>query len=324
MEPGRTGWSMTLAEMIADRTATHLDNGGLLFGQCLTAVGWVAGTVPKRNICEPKLVHRYPEGGIVELPTSDVAGPAFVVGAALAGRRPIFVCRYQGFMSYNLTTIANYAAKSKAMWGVPCPMFVRAIGMEGGIGPVATGCHHSAAVRFPGIKVVAPMTPLEWRDVWNDFLVNDEVVYCSEHRLSYRESDEDPDRLDWTPIDVYKRYLLIGISAGRYACREAASILGSRPGVVASTVGLVNIKPFEPWNDLLSYAAFSDAIIVVDSDYEDCGAAQYVAQRLSRMVRKRVLSIGVEDRVAGFATHLDVRTPTASDIIHRLSEADRG
>ena len=33
--------------------------------------------------------------------------------------------------------IINYACKSKEIWKVPCPVFVRGIAMEGGIGPVA-------------------------------------------------------------------------------------------------------------------------------------------------------------------------------------------
>ena len=109
----------TTAETIKEITRNHLINGnGLLFGQCVTAVGWVGGTIPD---CE----------GIVEIPMTDIAGPGFAVGAALIGRRPIFVVRYQGFMWYNASSFVNYAAKSKEVWGKPCPIFIRSIAMEG-------------------------------------------------------------------------------------------------------------------------------------------------------------------------------------------------
>ena len=112
----------TVAETIQVITRNHLEEGdGLLFGQCVTAVGWVGGTVPEMS----------EEDGIVELSMADVAGPGIAVGAALTGRRPIYVIRYQGFMWYNAAPLLNYAAKSKEMWDVPCPIFVRSIAMEG-------------------------------------------------------------------------------------------------------------------------------------------------------------------------------------------------
>ena len=43
----------------------------MCFGQCLTAVGWVGGTLPEL----------YEEDGMVEVTTADVANGGFVVGA---------------------------------------------------------------------------------------------------------------------------------------------------------------------------------------------------------------------------------------------------
>ena len=125
---------------------------GLCFGQCLTAVGWVGGTLPEM----------YEDEGMVEVTTADVANGGFVVGAGLAGRRPIYVVRYQGFQWYNAPMIVNYASKSKEIWDIPCPIFIRSIAMEGGIGPVAGSSHHSLYDRMPGTKILSPMTPKEY------------------------------------------------------------------------------------------------------------------------------------------------------------------
>ena len=138
----------TVAETIKKFTREHLEtNDGLALGQCLTAVGWVGGTVPEMT----------EEEGIVELSMADVAGGAIAVGYALAGRRPIYIVRYQGFQWYNAPTILNYAAKSKEMWDVPCPLLVRSIAMEGGMGPVASNSHHGIYMRMPGVPICAPM-----------------------------------------------------------------------------------------------------------------------------------------------------------------------
>ena len=61
-------------------------------GQCLTAVGWVGGTLPEL----------YEKDGMIELSMADVAGGGFAVGAALSGRKPIYVIRYQGLIGLML------------------------------------------------------------------------------------------------------------------------------------------------------------------------------------------------------------------------------
>ena len=149
----------TVAETIKSITRRHLkEDNGLLFGQCVTAVGWIGGTVPEMTEDE----------GIAELSMADVSGAGIAVGAAVVGRRPIYVIRYQGFMWYNAAPLLNYAAKSKDMWNVPCPILVRSIAMEGGMGPVASGSHHGMVMRMPGMPVCSPMTPGEWREAWEE------------------------------------------------------------------------------------------------------------------------------------------------------------
>ena len=152
----------------------------LCFGQCLTAVGWVGGTLPEL----------YEKDGMVELTTADVANGGFDVGSGLKGRRPMYVVRYQGFQWYNAPMIVNYAAKSKEIWGIPCPIFIRSIAMEGGMGPVAGSSHHSLFNRMPGMKVISPMTPDEYEYTYKDFMNNDDVYYVSEHRGSYDNTSE--------------------------------------------------------------------------------------------------------------------------------------
>ena len=140
----------TVRDTIKEIVRSHLvEKKSMCFGQCLTAVGWVGGTLPEL----------YEEDGMVEVATSDVANGGFVVGAGLKGIRPIYVVRYQGFQWYNAPIIVNYACKSKEIWDIPCPIFIRSIAMEGAIGPVAGSSHHSLFQRMPGSKIISPMTP---------------------------------------------------------------------------------------------------------------------------------------------------------------------
>ena len=220
---------MNLAEKIQEITRKHLKDGnGVALGQCLTAVGWVGGTVPKLT----------QNDGLIELPMSDVANGGVAVGLALAGRRPIYIVRYQGFQWYNAISILNYAAKSKEMWDVPCPVFVRSIAMDGAIGPVASGSHHSIYTRMPGISVVAPMTPCEYQAIWDYFMAHTDPMCVSEHRKSFAIDYEMPDSIHST-ADI----TLFPISSTRLNALEAQKMLAAE-GITANIVHLVWLRPF--------------------------------------------------------------------------------
>jgi len=268
----------TVAETIREATATHLaDRNGLLFAQCVSAVGWIGGTVPKLKT------------GIVELSMADVAGAGIAVGAALAGRRPIYVIRYQGFMWYDAAPLLNYAAKSKEMWGVPCPMFIRSIASDGA-GPVAGGAHHGMVMRMPGVKVVAPMTPNEWTEGWEWFLEHDEPVYCSEHRNSFKIEYEMDDILTGN-----QALTIFAISATRLAAIEVAN------KVDANLFHIKQLKPFKATDTMIHCLKNTCRGLVLDCDYPM--AAKSIAHDLMLASGVPVDVLGLEERTAGFGSH---------------------
>jgi acetoin:2,6-dichlorophenolindophenol oxidoreductase subunit beta len=293
----------TVGQTIQSITRRHLrENNGLLFGQCVTAVGWIGGTVPEMTEAE----------GIVELSMADVAGAGIAVGVALMGRRPIYVIRYQGFMWYDAAPLLNYAAKSKEMWKVPCPLFVRSLAMEGGIGPVASAAHHGMVMRMPGMPVVAPMTPKEWAGAWEWFMSHDDPLYVSEHRRSIGiDYEMDPVR------DSRPDITLLAISAGRLNALEAASLL-AKEGIRCDVLHLVWLKPFCISDEIRQSLRGSGLGLVIDSDYEIAGASRSIAYEVMHAVSCPVFAMGLEDRTAGFAPRLDNPTPPASKIAERV------
>jgi len=295
----------TVAQTISETTRRHLlEEGGLLFGQCVTAVGWIGGTVPQLTEAE----------GIVELSMADVAGAGIAVGAAVVGRRPIYVIRYQGFMWYNAAPLLNYAAKSKAMWNVPCPIFVRAIAMEGGIGPVASGSQHGMVMRMPGMPVCAPMTPGEWQEAWDWFMAHDDPLYVSEHRRSFAiDREMRPQCHPRADVTV------LAVSAARLNAEEAIVRL-ARDGIVCDLFHLVWLKPFRPDEGLLQSLARTGLGLVVDSDFEIAGPSRSIAHELMLETSVPVHALGLADRTAGFAPHLDNGTPEAAVIADRIRE----
>ena len=294
----------TLADTIREITHRHiLENNGLVMGQCLSAVGRVSNTVPDIP------------SGIVELPLTDVAGAGFAVGAALVGRRPIFILRFQDFIALNGSPIFNYAAKSKELHGIPAPVFIRAIASEG-LGPVHSGVFHSIAAHYPGIKVYSPMTPGEYRQVWEEYMLTDDPVFVSEHRDSYSNTRKMEDRTGYRP-DVS----IFAVSAARFEAEKAVDIL-DREGIACNLFHLWRLKPLRM--DHIDSLLLSKKGLVIDPGYETCGMSQSIAYKLMIETGCRVHAMGGADNTKMLNREQRNDYPDAEAICGRVREISRG
>jgi pyruvate/2-oxoglutarate/acetoin dehydrogenase E1 component len=285
---------MTVAETIRETTRKHLmGNNGVLLAQCVKAVGWIGGTVPEI----------YDDDKIIELPTSDVSNGGIVVGFGLANRRPIYVIRYAPFLHYNAASLVNYACKSKEMWNVSCPIFVRCLVMEGGIGPVASGAYLSPIMRMPGTVLFAPMSINEWKEAWEYFMAHDVPVFCSEHRNSFA--------IDYEMEDIIRPDAKITIFAISNARINAMKIAQELP---CNVIHIYKLKPFHPKAKEIKALMDSGKGIVIDTEHEICGGSQSIAYELMHMARVPVYAMGLEDKTAGFAPHCDNLTPSVEKI----------
>lgn len=291
----------TVADTIREITRNHLvENNGLLLGQAITAVGWVNNTVPD---C----------AGIVELPMTDVAGAGIAVGAAMVGRRPIFVIRFQDFLVLNGSQLIFYAAKAKELHGKSAPIFVRAIGAEG-IGPVHSGVVHSIFMHFPGFRVCSPMTPKEYEEVWKVFMENDDPMIVSEHRVSYSNNQEMDDVLvEDADITLY------AIASTRFEVGKAAQMLEAE-GVKCNIVHLLWLKPFEVTNRLTDPLDHSRLGLVIDSSYEIAGASQSIAYELNQATHRNVKALGLYDKTKCLCPPLQNKAPDANRIYETARE----
>ena len=195
--------------------------------------------------------------------------------------------------------------------------------MEGGIGPVAGSSHHALYYRMPGTNIASPMTSGEYDEAYEWFMANDEVLYMSEHRGSYGNTEELPDIL----VDN-ARVVLFPISITRFAAVEAAEQLNEM-GISTSVIHLPWIKPLkirtEEWAERLGQARMA---MVIDDDYED-GVARAIAHKLmlhpnamTPVTREStpVYTLGLENRAAGFSKETDNLPPTAEKIVQEVVE----
>ena len=285
---------MTLRDTIRELTRRHLDAGYAVASQTATAVGFVGNTLPDHP-------------GIIELPCSDVSNAGVMVGYALAGKRPIYVIRYQGFSWLNAAAIVNYAAKSKALWGKPCPMLIRGIAMEGSIGPVAGSSHH-ALWNMPGIRIYSPMTSREWATAYAEFMAGDDPVYLSEHRGAWDNEGAADDVFHVAPKAV-----LFPISITRFECYRAA-VFGALP---VSVCPIFRLKPLEVSPAALDALSRIGRGMVIDD--ANTPFAKAVAHDLASLTGAKMTVLGLEDRTAGF--YRDNLPPTAKQIIDHVNQS---
>ena len=296
---------ITVRETIKKTILEHLKKkNGLILGQCLSAIGWVGGTIPELTEKE----------GVVELSMADVANGGIVVGAGLSNRRPIYVIRYQGFNWFNAPIILNYACKSKEFWKVPCPIFIRGIAMEGSIGPVAGSSHYSLYYRMPGIKIISPMTPKEYSLAYKSFMKEDDVYYVSEHRASYDNKDELNDFF-FEEADI----IIFAISITRFEAQKVKNAL-EKEGLKIGVANILWIKPFEikkEWLSTLKNSKYGG--IILDDDYES-GVSSDMAYKLMKLSNKNVEVMGLKNKSAGFSKQSDNLPPKKEEIIKKIKK----
>ena len=208
--------------------------------------------------------------------------------------------------------IVNYACKSKEIWQRPCPLFVRSIAMEGSIGPVAGSSHHSLYHRMPGVKIASPMTPNEYKEVYEHFMTHDDVVYVSEHRGSYDNTEEFVDSNNENPDIV-----LFPISVTRFEAEKARKSLTSM-GFNVNIYHQLWLKPhlLKPeWITAVNNSKYG--AIVLDDDYED-GISKSIAHKIMMNTNKKVYVMGLDPRTAGFHREVDNLPPSVDKIVAKV------
>jgi pyruvate/2-oxoglutarate/acetoin dehydrogenase E1 component len=289
----------TVAETIKEITRHHLDdNNGLLLGQAISAVGWVNNTVPD---CK----------NIVEFPMADVSNTAIACGAAISGRRPIVVIRFQDFMWLNSSTLVNYAAKSKDIMGTPTPILIRALAMENA-GCVHSGVLHGIFMHMPGFRICSPMTPKEYKLAWDDFMSHDDPAIFSEHRASFQNTEEFENTYEKADVT------LMPISVARFNVTEAAKIL-EKQGIKCNIAHVFWLKPFKD-EHIIKALENAKTGLVIDAAFETCGASQSIAYQLMLKTGKPVKVLGLENRSVGVSSESLNQTPSPQKIVAAVKE----
>lgn len=137
---------------------------------------------------------------VFDTPLSETTIGGTAVGAALTGARPIIEIMYADFLPIIADHLINYAAKMYFNYGdeTSVPLVVRTMY---GVGS-GSGLHHSQSVEgwfqnVPGIKIVMPSTPYDYKGLLKASVRDDDPVLFLEHKMSYSDSGKVPEE-DYT------------------------------------------------------------------------------------------------------------------------------
>ena len=244
---------------------------------------------------------------VIDIPMSETAGADFAIGCALAGRRPVFLVKYQDFMLLGASPFITFSSVVKELQGVAAPVFIRAIGQDH-FDSNHSNVLHSFIMHYPGIFVCAPMTSLEYENAWDTFIKNDKPFYCSEYKDSYTNSIELKDDIsEDAVINVFC------ISKPRLYISEVKKIL-LKKGIKINIFHIAWLKPFDSnkYNTFLKQCPLG---LVIDADRVICGASEHIAYTFMHNVRgSKVYALGIEDVPKSTNPKFYNEVPTADTI----------
>lgn len=227
------------------------------------------------------LMEEFGEGRVRDTPISEQAMTAMAVTAAMTGTRPVLEIMYADFIPLTLDALVNQASIYEYIWNgqVRMPFVLRT---QGG-GGAGAGAQHSKALdsmlaHIPGIKVVAPATPVDAKGMLKAAIRDEQPVVFLEHKLLYNLRGEVPDDDDLI-VPLGKASIVreggdISIFATSRMVHEAAKAADmlEKDGVAAEVIDLRSLRPLD-LNAIRRSIAKTHNAVVVNEGWNFCGYA---------------------------------------------------
>lgn len=228
-----------------------------------------------------------------DTPISEMGFTGMAVGLAMSGWRPLVEIMFIDFVGVCLEQLYNAAAKNRYMSGgqFPMPITVRAAG-----GSIGVAAQHSQSLwgmlaHLPGMAVVAPSNPYDYRGLLSSAVRSDDPVVVIEHKDAYLRKASTFALGNQVPEPGYVVPLgqaavvrngtdvtLVGVSAMVEKALEAATVLAG-DGISAEVVDLRSVSPLDHVTVCESVGR-TGALVVIDEDYRSFGLSGELATRV--------------------------------------------
>ncbi|MPZ90140.1 MAG: alpha-ketoacid dehydrogenase subunit beta [Actinobacteria bacterium] len=214
-----------------------------------------------------------------DTPISEEAIVGAVMGAAMAGLRPVGEVMFSDFFATCWDIVANQVAKTRYMTNgqVTLPLVLRSANGGG----LRFGAQHSQAVEnwamaIPGLKVVAPSTPADVKGLLAASIRDDDPVVFLEAKSLYATKGEVPDDEHVEPLgravvhgdgdDV----VLIALASMVPKALEAAQRLRVEHDIGCRVVDLRSLVPLD-MSTILEAVGATGRVFTVEENPRLCG-----------------------------------------------------
>jgi pyruvate dehydrogenase E1 component beta subunit len=208
-------------------------------------------------------------------------------GAAMGGLRPVAELMTINFAFLAMDQIVNHSAKLRSMFGgqFTVPVVIRAVGGGGRqLGATHSQTPDAVFAHFPGLKVVAPGTPVDAKGLLKAAIRSEDPVLFIEHATLYQAKGEVPDGEVLEPIGVSKiqrpgrDVTLVTYSKMLQVSLQAAEQL-AQDGIDVEIVDLRSLRPLDMGPVLDSFRRTNRAVIV-EEGWRSFGVGAEVASRI--------------------------------------------
>ena len=225
------------------------------------------------------------EDRVIDTPLNELGIVGAAIGASINGLRPVAEIQFADYIHPAMDQIANEAGKMRYRSGgeFHCPLVVRAPyggGIHGGV-------YHSQSVEaiyahIPGLRVVAPSTPVDIKGLLISAIRDDDPVLFFEHKWTYRRIREEvPEEIYEIPIgraDVKragKDLTFVTYGAMLHRCLEAAEQMAG-DGISAEVLDLRTVSPID-WEAVAESVQKTNKVVIVHEEQKTGGVGAEVA-----------------------------------------------
>ena len=198
-----------------------------------------------------------------DTPISEQAILGAAMGAAMTGLRPIAEIMFSDFIAVCFDYIANEMPKISYMTNgqIKCPLVIR----TGNGAGVRFGAQHSQSVEnwtmmIPGLKVVAPSSPVDVIGLMAAAVRDNNPVIFHEHKALYATKGEVPDGEIVDSLGTAKILrkgrdcTILALALMVHRALEAAEILARDHGIDAEVIDVRSLVPLDTQTMLASVA----------------------------------------------------------------------
>ena len=274
----------------------------------------------------PELVKAFGALRVRNTPLAEAIIAGTAVGAAATGLRPVIDMLFAPFLCYAMDEIVNSAGKLRYVSGGQFSFPLVVMSLTGGGWSVGAQHNHNLEAWFvhsPGLKVVMPSTPADFRGLLKSAIRDDNpVMFFTDMTLGHAKGEvEEAD----VAVPLGKAFIrrpgrdltIVSYSKAVHACMDAAQKLESA-NISTEVIDLRTLKPLDEVTILASVRK-TGRLVVVHEANGVCGVgaeiAALAAEKAFRFLKAPVLRITGPDAPTPSSAVLEqAYMPSASGI----------